>query len=246
MAPVIELRDLVKVFDGQTAVDGVSLSVERGEFIGFLGPNGAGKTTTIGMLLGVVQPTSGSVHILGRRMPKDRQAILSRVNFSSPYVSMPSNLSVIENLLVFAHLYLAPRPRDRIQSLAEVFGVTHLLNRQTRALSSGEVARVNLVKAFLNDPEVLFLDEPTASLDPDAADRVRALLVRMKEERGLTIFYTSHNMAEVERLSTRIAFIHHGRIIADGSPDQVLREHNKTSLEEFFLTLAREGEAAPA
>jgi ABC-2 type transport system ATP-binding protein len=105
---------------------------------------------------------------------------------------------------------------------------------------------VNLVKAFLNDPEVLFLDEPTASLDPDAADRVRALLVRMKEERGLTIFYTSHNMAEVERLSTRIAFIHHGRIIADGSPDQVLREHNKTSLEEFFLTLAREGEAAPA
>ena len=244
MTPVIELRDLVKVFDGQTAVDGVSLTVERGEFLGFLGPNGAGKTTTIGMLLGVVQPTAGSVHILGRRMPKDRQSILSRVNFSSPYVSMPSNLSVIENLLVFAHLYLAPR--DRIRGLAEVFGVTHLLNRQTRALSSGEVARVNLVKAFLNDPEVLFLDEPTASLDPDAADRVRALLIQMKEERGLTIFYTSHNMAEVERLSTRIAFIHHGRIIADGSPDQVLRDHNKTSLEEFFLALAREGEAAPA
>jgi ABC-2 type transport system ATP-binding protein len=244
MAPVIELRDLVKVFDGQTAVEGVSLAVERGEFLGFLGPNGAGKTTTIGMLLGVVQPTSGSVHILGRPMPKDRQAILSRVNFSSPYVSMPSNLSVIENLLVFAHLYLAPAPRDRIRHLAEVFGVTHLLNRQTRALSSGEVARVNLVKAFLNDPEVLFLDEPTASLDPDAADRVRALLVRMKEERGLTIFFTSHNMAEVERLSTRIAFIHRGRIIADGSPDQVLRDHNKASLEEFFLALAREGEAA--
>jgi ABC-2 type transport system ATP-binding protein len=246
MAPVIELRNLVKVFDGQTAVDGVSMTVERGEFIGFLGPNGAGKTTTIGMLLGVVQPTSGSVHILGRQMPSDRQAILSRANFSSPYVSMPSNLSVIENLLVFAHLYLAPRPRARIQHLAEVFGVTHLLARQTRALSSGEVARVNLVKAFLNDPEVLFLDEPTASLDPDAADRVRALLVRMKDERGLTIFYTSHNMAEVERLSTRIAFIHRGRIIADGTPDRVLRDHNKASLEEFFLALAREGEAAPA
>jgi ABC-2 type transport system ATP-binding protein len=134
MAPVIELRNLVKVFDGQTAVDGVSMTVERGEFIGFLGPNGAGKTTTIGMLLGVVQPTSGSVHILGRQMPSDRQAILSRANFSSPYVSMPSNLSVIENLLVFAHLYLAPRPRARIQHLAEVFGVKHLLARQTRAL----------------------------------------------------------------------------------------------------------------
>jgi ABC-2 type transport system ATP-binding protein len=246
MSSVIELRDLVKVFDGHVAVDGISLTVERGELIGFLGPNGAGKTTTIGMLLGVVQPTSGSIGILGHAMPRDRQAILARVNFSSPYVSMPSNLSVMENLLVFAHLYLAPRPHERIRRLADVFGVGHLLDRQTRALSSGETARVNLVKAFLNDPEILFLDEPTASLDPDAADRVRALLVRLQAERGLTIFYTSHNMAEVERLSTRIAFIHRGRIIADGPPDRVLRDHNKASLEEFFLALARQdGELRP-
>jgi ABC-2 type transport system ATP-binding protein len=157
---------------------------------------------------------------------------------------MPPHLSVRENLIVSAHLYLVAEPGRRINDVAEIFGVTHLLDRVTRALSSGETARVNLVKAFLNDPEILFLDEPTASLDPEAADRVRSLLLRLQAERGLTIFYTSHNMAEVERLSTRIAFIHKGRIIAEGRTADVLRTYRKDTLEEFFVALARE-EGAP-
>lgn len=246
METVIEVANLTKRFNGQVAVDGISLRVRRGEFLGFLGPNGAGKTTTIGMLLGIVAPTAGTVRILGRPMPRERQAILMRVNFSSPYVTMPHALSAWENLLVFAHLYLVPQPRVRIQALAERFGVAHLLHRPVRALSSGEAARVNLVKAFLNDPEVLFLDEPTASLDPEAADTVRAHLRTLQRERGLTIFYTSHNMSEVERLSTRIVFLHRGRIIADGPPAEVLRATRHATLEEFFLALARSGEAAGA
>jgi ABC-2 type transport system ATP-binding protein len=241
MSAVIEVANLTKVFNGQVAVDGLSLTVERGEFLGFLGPNGAGKTTTIAMLLGIVAPTSGTIHILGEPMPRARQSILERVNFPSPYVSMPHYLSVRESLLVFAHLYLVPHPALRIRQLAEIFGVAHLLSRVARTLSSGETARVNLVKAFLNDPEILFLDEPTAALDPEAADTVRSLLLQLKAERGLTIFYTSHNMTEVERLSTRIVFLHKGRIIADGRAAEVLRQHGKATLEEFFVALARSG-----
>lgn len=172
-------------------------------------------------------------------MPRRREAVLARVNFSSPYVALPHDLTVRENLVVFSHLYNVAAYRQKIRDLVELFGVSHLLDQRTGRLSSGEIARVNLVKAFLNDPEVLFLDEPTAALDPEAADVVRTLLVRLRDERGLTIFYTSHNMREVERLSTRIIFLHHGRIIADGPADQIVREYGKADLEEFFVALAR-------
>jgi ABC-2 type transport system ATP-binding protein len=221
------------------AVDGISFRVRRGELLGFLGPNGAGKTTTIAMLLGLIEPTAGSVRILGWPMPVCREAILSRVNFSSPYVALPYDLTVRENLTVFGHLYGVPDLAARIRRLGEVFGVAHLLDRRTGALSSGETARVNLVKALLNDPDVLFLDEPTAALDPEAADAVRALLLRLQRERGITVFYTSHNMREVERLSTRIIFLHRGRILADGPAEDVVRQYGKADLEEFFVALAR-------
>jgi ABC-2 type transport system ATP-binding protein len=237
--PVIEVSHLSKVFDGIAAVDDVTFTVHRGELLGFLGPNGAGKTTTLAMLLGIIAPSSGAIRILGREMPRERTAVLAAVNFSSPYVTLPPELTVRENLTVFGYLYGVAALTARIASLATLFGITPLVDRRTGALSSGEMARVNLVKAFLNDPEVLFLDEPTAALDPEAADTVRGLLLRLQRERELTIFYTSHNMREVERLSTRIIFLHRGRILADGPTHAVVEQYGKHDLEEFFVALAR-------
>ncbi len=236
---VIEVDSLTKVFDGTVAVDDISFRVAEGELLGFLGPNGAGKTTTIAMLLGLIEPTRGQIRILGQAMPAQREAVLGRVNFSSPYVALPYDLTVRENLVVFGGLYDLRDVDGRIRRLADLFGVAHVLDRRTGALSSGETARVNLIKALLNDPEILFLDEPTAALDPEAADTVRTLLLQLRAERGITIFYTSHNMREVERLSTRIIFLHHGRIVADGPAQEIVREYGKADLEEFFVALAR-------
>lgn len=241
---IIAVRDLKKVFGKVTAVDGISFSVQKSEILGFLGPNGAGKTTTIAMLLGLLTPTAGTIRVFGREMPKDRQAILQRVNFSSPYTNMPYGLPVMTNLRIFSRLYTISNAEKKIRELGEVFGVAHLLKRRTMTLSSGETARVNLLKAFLNDPEILFLDEPTASLDPEAADTVRSLLLKFQKERGLTIFYTSHNMQEVERLSHRILFLHRGKIIAEGAPEQVKQQRG--SLEDFFIQLARSETTPPA
>lgn len=236
---VIEVRGLKKVFGKVTAVDDISFSVTKGEILGFLGPNGAGKTTTIGMLLGLLTPTAGDIRIFGMPMPQQRQEILARVNFSSPYTNMPYGLSVRTNLRVFARLYSVPNRDEKIERLANFFGVKHLLDRRTMTLSSGETARVNLVKAFLNDPAILFLDEPTAALDPEAADTVRTLLLKLQKERGLTLFYTSHNMHEVERLSTRLIFLNHGKIVAEGTHDEVLKNAHQKNLEDFFIGLAR-------
>jgi ABC-2 type transport system ATP-binding protein len=236
---IISVRDLRKVFGRTTAVDGISFDVQKGEILGFLGPNGAGKTTTIAMLLGLVTPTAGEITLFGQPMPGARQAILSRVNFSSPYTNMPYGLGVLTNLHIMARLYAVPNADKKIRALAEAFGVAHLLRRRTMTLSSGETARVNLVKAFLNDPDILFLDEPTASLDPEAADTVRNLLLTLHKERGITLFYTSHNMQEVERLSTRLIFLHHGKVIAEGKPQDVVKASRHGTLEEFFIQLAR-------
>jgi ABC-2 type transport system ATP-binding protein len=243
--PVITVRYLRKTFGTVRAVDGISFTVDRGEILGFLGPNGAGKTTTIAMLLGLITPTNGSIEIFGKRMPDRRQDILQRVNFSSPYTNMPYGLSVYTNLRIVSYLYSVPRAEKKITELANIFGVAHLLKRRAMTLSSGETARVNLVKAFLNDPEILFLDEPTASLDPEAADTVRSLLLQLQKERGTTLFYTSHNMHEVERLSNRILFIHRGRIVAGGTPAEVLAASRHESLENFFIELARAGHQDP-
>jgi ABC-2 type transport system ATP-binding protein len=245
-AYVIEVEALTKTFGRTTAVDNIAFHVARGERLGFLGPNGAGKTTTIAILLGLIEPTRGSVRILGHAMPQEREVVLSRVNFSSPYVALPYDVTVRENLEVFGRLYSVRDLPGRLRYLAELFGVAHLLARRTGLLSSGETARVNLIKALLNDPEILFLDEPTAALDPEAADAVRALLLRLSDERGITLFYTSHNMREVERLSTRIIFLHHGRIVADGPAREVVREHGNADLEEFFVALARSRPEEPS
>lgn len=242
--PVIQVEHLKKTFGAVTAVHDISFSVHKGEILGFLGPNGAGKTTTIAMLLGLLTPTSGTISIFGKSLPKDRQQILQRVNFSSPYTNMPYGLPVMTNLKIFSRLYTIPNAAEKIAKLGETFGVAHLLHRRTMTLSSGETARVNLLKSFLNDPEILFLDEPTASLDPEAADTVRSLLLKLQKEHGLTIFYTSHNMQEVERLSHRIIFLHRGKIIAEGTPESVRKQHG--GLEEFFIALARSETTAPA
>jgi ABC-2 type transport system ATP-binding protein len=241
----IAVANLSKRFGAVQVVDDLSFSVARGEIVGFLGPNGAGKTTTLGMLLGLLTPTRGSVRILGLAMPKDRQTILAHVNFTSPYVALPGNLTVRENLIVFARLYGVRDSRTRIEMLLERFGLVTMRDRTTGRLSSGEGTRLGLVKALLNDPLVLFLDEPTASLDPDGAERVRRILREIRDERQMTIFYTSHNMQEVERLSDRILFLHRGRLLAEGPPSDVLRQFERDTLEHMFLDLAREEAPIP-
>jgi len=238
----ISVEHLTKRFGALVIVDDLSFHVRSGEIVGFLGPNGAGKTTTLAMLLGLLLPTAGRVEVLGLPMPAERQRILARVNFTSPFVALPGNLTVNENLTVFARLYGVRGARERIAELLDRFGLAALRGRTAGRLSSGEATRLGLVKALLNDPEVLFLDEPTASLDPDGAERVRERLREIRE-RGTTIFYTSHNMQEVERLSDRILFLHKGRLIAEGAPGEVLRRFARDTLEEMFLDIARSGSA---
>jgi ABC-2 type transport system ATP-binding protein len=195
------------------------------------------------MLLGLLLPTAGEIQVLGLPMPAERQRILARVNFTSPYVALPGNLTVDENLRVFAHLYGVRGARAHIDALLERFDLARMRRHPTGRLSSGEGTRLGLVKALLNDPEVLLMDEPTASLDPDSAERVRDSLREIRRERRMTIFYTSHNMQEVERLSDRILFLHQGRLIADGPPGDVLRAFARHTLEEMFLDVARHGVA---
>ncbi len=238
----IRVEGLTKEFGPVRAVDGLSFWAARGETLGLLGPNGAGKTTTIQLLLGLVSPTAGTIRILGLDIRKHRLEILSRVNFSSAEVRMPSNLTALENLTVFARLYGLRKSRPKIVELLDLFEIPKVLKRKTGALSSGQATRLNLCKAFLNDPEVLFLDEPTSSLDPDIADKVRRTLARIQEERGLTILYTSHNMAEVEKMCDRVVFLKEGRIVTQGTPSEVAAQTSSASLEEVFLAVARKSD----
>jgi len=238
---VLEVAGLTKRFGAVTAVDGVSFEADRGEILGLLGPNGAGKTTTLQMLLGLTTPTAGSARILGLDLARQRHAILQRVNFSSAYVNLPYNLTAYENLNVFARLYGVRRPAEKIRALLELFEIPEAHDRVTGALSTGQQTRLNLCKAFLNDPEVLFLDEPTASLDPDIADKVRTTLLRLQRERGVTMIYTSHNMPEVERLCDRVIFLSRGRVAAFGTAQELRQKMDRGSLDEVFITIAREG-----
>jgi len=240
------VEHLRKEFNGTVAVADVSLSVARGEIVGLLGANGAGKTTTIQVLLGLTTPTSGTVKIFGRDLEQHRIEILQRCNFSSAYTGLPSNLKVWENLLVFAKLYEVVNYKAKIDELLALFEIAHLKNKITGHLSSGESTRVNLCKSLLNDPELLLLDEPTASLDPNIADKVRKLLRRIQREKGITMIYTSHNMRDVEEVCDRVLFLNKGRIIAEGTPQQVIDQFQQKSLEEVFITVARSGDLLAA
>jgi ABC-2 type transport system ATP-binding protein len=239
---IVSVEHLRKEFDGTIAVADVSFTVQRGEIVGVLGPNGAGKTTTIQVLLGLTTPTAGSVKVFGKELEKHRVEILQRCNFSSAYTGLPSNLKVWENLLIFAKIYGVNGHRKRIDELLELFEISHLRNKITGHLSSGESTRVNLCKALLNDPELLLLDEPTASLDPNIADKVRKLLRHIQRERGTTMIYTSHNMRDVEEVCDRVLFMHKGRIIAEGTPKQVVDKFRQRSLEDVFISVARSGD----
>ena len=240
--PVLEVHNLVKSFQGRDAVKGVSLSAERGEILGLLGPNGAGKTTIIHLLLGLVTPTSGQIRLLDKDLVTSRQEILSRVNFSSAYTALPSNLSVAENLRIFADLYSVSNPQRKIEELTTLLGLVDILDRVVGVLSSGQKTRLNLCKALLNDPEILFLDEPTASLDPDIAEKVREILVTLRTRNNLTIIYTTHNMREVEMICDRVIFLSRGKIILSGTPKEVIAQSQHASLEDVFITIARDGE----
>ncbi|HEY6066627.1 MAG TPA: ABC transporter ATP-binding protein [Thermoanaerobaculia bacterium] len=239
--PVIDVDRLTKRFGDVVAVDAVTFSARRGEILGLLGPNGAGKTTTIQLLLGLTAPTSGRIRIFGLELARNRREILQRANFSSAYISLPFNLTVRENLEVFARLYGVRDRRERIARVLDLFEIPETAGTVTGKLSSGQVTRVNLCKAFLNDPEILFLDEPTASLDPDIAEKVRSALKRVQRERGVTIVYTSHNMREIELVCDRVIFLSRGRVVAQGTPAEILERADAESLEKVFITIARGG-----
>ncbi len=240
----IQVQGLTKRYGDVTAVDGVAFSVAPGATLGLLGGNGAGKTTTIAMLLGLLIPTAGSIRILGHDMARDRFAALARMNFSSPYIALPSRLSVAENLRVYGHLYGVRGLEARIRELAVQLDLADLLGRPAGNLSAGQKTRVALAKSLINRPDVLLLDEPTASLDPDTGDMVRSWLERYRRESGCTILLASHNMAEVERLCDSVLMLKQGRIVDSGSPPELLDRYGRDDLEQVFLDIARRGTVA--
>ncbi|MDE0810717.1 MAG: ABC transporter ATP-binding protein [Alphaproteobacteria bacterium] len=244
--PAIEARALTKSFGEITAISDVSFIAEEGEITGLLGGNGAGKTTTISILLGLLLPTSGEVRILGRDMTNDRYSVLSLMNFSSPYVDLPNRLTVRENLRVYGELYSVIKPEVRIGELAERLDIVALLDRRTGQLSAGQKTRVALAKALINRPRVLLLDEPTASLDPDTADWIRTYLEDYAGEENATILLASHHMGEVERLCGSVLMMRGGTIVDRGSPAELLRKYEQTTLEEVFLDIARDRVSAVA
>jgi ABC-2 type transport system ATP-binding protein len=235
----IEVVRLVKQYKKTRAVDDVSFAVARGSITGLLGGNGAGKTTTIAMIMGLVLPTSGRVAVLGHPMPAEAAHVLGRMNFESPYVDMPMRLTVRQNLTIFGRLYAVEDLRARIDELARDLDLTEFLDRPNGKLSAGQKTRVALAKALINRPELLLLDEPTASLDPDTADWVREHLETYRKAHEATILLASHNMFEVERLCDRVIILKRGRIEEDDSPQAIMARYSRDTLEEVFLDVAR-------
>jgi len=232
ITPVVQVKNLTKEFDGFLAVNNISFEIEKGEIVGLLGPNGAGKTTTIMMLLGITKPTGGEIKIFGLNSDQNREKILQQVNFSSPYTSPMRRLTVFENLYVFSFLYKIPNSRQKIKELLEEFELNSFKNQITGNLSSGELTRLNLCKALLNDPKLLFLDEPTSSLDPDIVKKVHEFLLKIRRERDISMLYTSHNMEEITTMCDRVIFLNHGQIVASDSPLNLTK-----MIEDSFLTL---------
>jgi ABC-2 type transport system ATP-binding protein len=235
----IEVTRLIKQYKATRAVDDVSFRIARGSITGLLGGNGAGKTTTIAMVMGLVLPTSGRVEVLGHPMPEGSAEVLGRMNFESPYVDMPMRLTVRQNLTIFGRLYAVEHLSERIRELASDLDLNDFLDRPNGKLSAGQNTRVALAKALINRPELLLLDEPTASLDPDTADWVRKHLETYRKARGATILLASHNMLEVERLCDRVIILKRGRIEEDDSPDGIMARYSRDTLEEVFLDVVR-------
>jgi ABC-2 type transport system ATP-binding protein len=237
--PVIFVDNLVKRYPKTTAVAGIGFAVERGVTAALLGGNGAGKTTTLAILLGLLLPSEGTVRVFAEDILRHRYRVLPRMNFSSPYVDLPHRLTVRQNLSIYARLYRLKRRDERIERLAGDLQIAEFLDRPAGKLSSGQKTRVALAKALLNDPELLLLDEPTASLDPDTGDWVRSYLEAYRERTGATILLASHNMGEVERLCSQVMMMKAGLIVDRGSPDELIGRYGRANLEEVFLHIAR-------
>jgi ABC-2 type transport system ATP-binding protein len=231
---------LRKQYGDTVAVDGISFGVRAGEIVGLLGPNGAGKTTTINMVLGVLQPSAGTIRIEGIELARQRSRALAHTNFAAVYAALPGNLTVYQNLRFFSLLYDVPAGASRIEELLVEFDLQPLRNTRSGVLSSGEQTRLALAKALLNRPRLLLLDEPTASLDPSAADLIRSRIRQMAVRSGCGILWTSHNMYEVEEICDRVLFLSRGRILLEGDPGTLPQAHGAASLEELFIRLARE------
>ncbi len=238
----INIKNLNKKYKNFNAVNNLNFEIKKGSIIGLLGPNGCGKTTTLGMILGLIKPTSGIVNINGKNIEDEtnRIKILEKINFISPYIELPKKLTVYENLIVYGKMYSVENLEKKINSLITDLNLQNFKDRKTGELSSGQKNRVSLAKSLINDPEILLLDEPTASLDPDTGDYIRGYIQRFAEENNTTILLASHNMAEVKRLCSEIMMMKNGEIIDQGSCESLIKKHGRKNLEETFLKLARE------
>jgi len=236
----IEVNNLAKQFKNALAVNNISFKINKGTIIGLLGPNGCGKSTTIGMMLGLIKPTSGTVVINGQNIENNRTSLLEKMNFISPYIELPKKLTVEENLKVYGRLYGVKNLEGKISEIMEKLNLTEFKKRKTGELSSGQKNRVSLAKALVNDPEILFLDEPTASLDPDVGDNIRTFIEDFASKKGATILLASHNMNEVERLCHEVMMMKDGKIIDKGKSSDLINKHGRKNLEEVFLKIVRE------
>ena len=239
MKNLVEVKNIKKNYGKNEAVKGISFNIKEDEILGLLGPNGSGKTTTIGMLLGLLKPTSGEILINGKKLEGNRIEILEQINFISPYIELPKKLTVKQNLTVYGKLYKINNINERIEFLSEKLRLEDLLNSITGELSSGQKNRVSLAKALINEPKVLLLDEPTASLDPEVGDFVRSFLEDYKKEKKISILLASHNMNEITRLCKSILMMKDGIIIDEGNPKELINKHGRKNLEEVFLKLSR-------
>ena len=239
MENLVEVINLSKSYGKKDAVRGIDFKIKENEIIGLLGPNGCGKTTTIGMLLGLLKPSKGQININGMKIEKNRINILQKINFISPYIELPKKLTVKQNLTVYGKLYSVKNLKSRIEYLTIKLRLEELLNKITGELSSGQKNRVSLAKALINDPDVLFLDEPTASLDPEIGDFVRTFLENYKREKKISVLLASHNMSEVTRLCASVLMMKDGVIIDKGKPEELIAKHGRQNLEEVFLKLTR-------
>ena len=236
----IEVNNLAKQFKNALAVDNISFTINKGTILGLLGPNGSGKSTTIGMMLGLIKPTSGTVIINNQNIENNRTSLLEKMNFISPYIELPKRLTVEENLKVYGRLYGVKKLKEKIYNLMEKLNLTEFRSRKTGELSSGQKNRVSLAKALINDPEILLLDEPTASLDPDVGDTIRSFIEDFASNEGTTILLASHNMNEVERLCHEVIMMKDGKIIDKGKSSDLINKHGRKNLEEVFLKIVRE------